>query len=82
MIEIIGFIGVLFLELSMLPQLVKTYKTKKASDISIVYLIVLSLGLFLLLVYSIIIQDIVFICGNSLSLLLTALEGIGAWKWK
>jgi MtN3 and saliva related transmembrane protein len=82
MIALIGLVGVLFVELSILPQIVKTYRTKKASDISLMYLTLLLLGLLLLLLYSIIIYDVVFILGNSLSLSLTIVETVGAWKWK
>jgi len=71
MFEIMGLIGSLTLCISALPQIVKTYRTKKADDLSISYLIILMLGMALMMIYSLHIGDPIFIFGNSLSVLST-----------
>lgn len=68
MFEIMGTIGSLIICISALPQIMKTYKTKKADDISIPYLLLLMFGMTLTMIYSIYTGDPVFIFGNSLSL--------------
>jgi MtN3 and saliva related transmembrane protein len=69
--EIMGTIGSLIICISALPQIVKTYRTKKADDISISYLIILMSGMSLMMIYSLYVGDMVFIFGNSLSVLST-----------
>ena len=56
---------------SAIPQVVKTYKTRQAGDLSIAYLITLMLGLALLQAYCLHVGDLIFIIGNSCSLLMT-----------
>ena len=71
MFEIMGTIGSLIICISSLPQIVKTYRTKKADDLSISYLIILMFGMTLMMIYSLHNGDPVFIFGNSLSVLST-----------
>ncbi|MFH0926919.1 MAG: SemiSWEET family transporter [bacterium] len=71
--EAIGIIGSLIVCASAIPQVIKTYKTKRANDLSIVYLFILLFGIILLQIYSLYIRDFVFIFGNTLSLLTTGL---------
>lgn len=71
MFEIMGTIGSLIICISALPQIAKTYRTKKANDLSISYLIILMFGMTLMMIYSLHIGDPIFIFGNSLSVLST-----------
>jgi len=71
MFEIMGTIGSLIICISTLPQIVKTYRTKKANDLSISYLIILMFGMTLMTIYSFHVGDPIFIFGNSLSVLST-----------
>jgi len=57
----------------------KTYRTKSARDLSITYLMTLMTGIILLTVYSIYIRDLVFIFGNTLSMLSV---GILMFLWR
>lgn len=66
--EFVGITGTLIICLSVIPQLIKTYRTKSAKDLSVTYLITLTAGLFLLVIYSLYIGNRVFIFGNVLSL--------------
>lgn len=71
MFGLIGTVGSLILCISALPQIMKTYRTKKADDISISYLMTLMSGMTLTTIYSLYVGDLVFIFGNSLSVLST-----------
>lgn len=51
MIETIGFLGAALLTISAIPQAIKTYKSKKADDLSISMLLSWSIGCFLMFVY-------------------------------
>ena len=67
--EFLGITGSLIICGSVIPQVMKTYRTKSARDLSITYLMTLMTGIILLTVYSIYIRDLVFIFGNTLSML-------------
>jgi MtN3 and saliva related transmembrane protein len=73
MFEIMGTIGSLIICISALPQIAKTYRTKKANDLSISYLMILMSGMTLMMIYSLHIGDLIFIFGNSLSVLSTGI---------
>jgi len=67
--EFLGMTGSLIICGSVIPQVMKTYRTKSARDLSITYLMTLMTGIILLTVYSIYVRDLVFIFGNTLSML-------------
>jgi len=67
--EFLGIAGSLIICGSVIPQLIRTYRTKSARDLSITYLMTLMTGIILLTVYSIYVRDLVFIFGNTLSML-------------
>ncbi|MBC7933947.1 MAG: SemiSWEET transporter [Rhizobacter sp.] len=56
--------------ISMLPQLIKTYKEKKAGDISYAMLAILMVGLGLWVWYGIVKNDWIIIVSNAISLLI------------
>ena len=63
--DLIGIIaGVLVLS-SFIPQLLKAYKTKKMSDVSIHLMILIASGMFLWVIYGLIRNDIVIIGTNA-----------------
>jgi len=76
--EILGTTGSLILCASAIPQIVKTYRTKRSGDLSFMYLATLMFGLMLLMVYSIYVRDFVFIFGNTLALSST---GVMIYFW-
>jgi MtN3 and saliva related transmembrane protein len=77
--EFLGITGSLIICASIIPQVIKTYRTKSARDLSITYLSALMTGIVLLMIYSIYIGDMVFIFGNTLSMLSVSLLMI-LWK--
>jgi MtN3 and saliva related transmembrane protein len=63
--NLIGFLAALLSALSMAPQVVKVYRTKKTEDLSLWAFSVLSSGLLLWLIYGILIQSPPVIIGNT-----------------
>ena len=77
--EFLAVLGSLIICASIIPQLIKTCRTKSAKDISISYLVTLMLGVVLLMIYSIYVRDTVFIFGNILTLISIGVL-IGLWR--
>jgi len=71
--ETIGIAGMVIICISGLPQLYKTIKTKSVKDLSLPFFIMIIIGAFLLLVYSFYIDDLIYIVGNILTVLITLL---------
>jgi MtN3 and saliva related transmembrane protein len=67
---------------SLLPQLIKTIKEKKADDISKLMLFILLVGVAMWIVYGIMRNDLPIIITNSFSLLLNVLMIILRIKYK
>ncbi|MBC7422975.1 MAG: SemiSWEET transporter [Ferruginibacter sp.] len=67
---IIGFVAGILTAISMLPQLIKTLKEKKAEEVSPVMLVVLISGVLLWIVYGAIKKDFPILITNSISFLL------------
>jgi MtN3 and saliva related transmembrane protein len=68
--NIVGISAGIFTAVSLLPQIVKIIKEKKARDISLFYLVVLFLGLVLWTYYGVLKKDVPIIATNAFSLLL------------
>ncbi len=67
-ITIIGFVAGMLTAVSMLPQVIKTFKEKKAEDVSILMLVVLLSGVGLWIYYGVQKKDVPIIISNSISL--------------
>ena len=78
----IGIIAGVFTATSMLPQLIKVIKEKKADDISLLMLIVLLTGISLWVVYGVMKKDMPIIATNAFSLLVNALMIFFRIKYK
>jgi MtN3 and saliva related transmembrane protein len=69
-IQIVGLVAGTLTSGSLIPQLIKTIKEKKAEDVSIGMLLVLMLGVATWIVYGFLREDLPIIITNSFSLLL------------
>ena len=67
--DIIGIAAGVFTASSLIPQVVKTLKEKKAEDVSLLMLFILQAGLVLWIIYGIKRDDFPIIITNSFSLL-------------
>lgn len=52
MLEVIGFIAGFLVSIALLPQVIKTFKSKSSKDISLCWTIILMSGLFLWILYA------------------------------
>lgn len=67
---------------SLIPQLVKVLREKKAADVSLGMLLVLFAGLTLWIYYGIIKEDLIIIISNGFSLLINVALSIVSVKYK
>jgi MtN3 and saliva related transmembrane protein len=69
-IEIMGIIAGGLTTTSLVPQVVKTYKSRSAADLSLKMFSLFSLGVLLWLIYGVINKDLPIILANAFTLLL------------
>lgn len=67
-INFLGFAAATLTTIAFLPQLIQVWQTKSAKDVSLVMLITFCLGIFLWLVYGILISSKPVIFANFLTL--------------
>ena len=67
---IIGIAASILTAISLMPQLIKIWKEKKAEDVSLLMLVVLLAGLSLWVWYGINIKDNIIIIANGISILI------------
>ena len=72
-IKWVGIVAGIFTAVSLLPQLVKLIKSKKAEDISFFFLVILFCGLGLWVWYGFLREDIPIIATNSFSFLVNGI---------
>jgi len=70
---IIGLIAGVCTTASFLPQVVKTIRTKEAKDLSMTMYLVLAAGIFLWIIYGILIESLPVISANAVSFVLAAI---------
>jgi MtN3 and saliva related transmembrane protein len=80
--EIVGIAAGVCTSSALLPQLIKLVKTRKAEDISLIYLMILFAGLALWIWYGVLRDDPPIIFTNAFSLLLNILILILGIKFK
>jgi MtN3 and saliva related transmembrane protein len=66
-ITIVGLVAALFTTVSLLPQLIKVWKTKSTKDISGGMFLFFCSGVFLWFIYGIFVNDFPIIIANSLA---------------
>ncbi len=72
-ITIVGLIAAVLTTSAQLPQAVRAFRTKKTGDISLMMFIILSIGVFMWLIYGILIWDIPLITANIVSFALAVM---------
>lgn len=70
-VEMLGFLGGALVTISLLPQVIKSFRTKSTKDISIVYTLVLMTGLALWISYAILNNIVPLLIFASIELLIT-----------
>ena len=72
-IEIFGYIAAVLTTAAFLPQLIKTLKTKKADDVSLITLIMFIVGVLCWIIYGYKISSIPILLANLITLILNLL---------
>jgi MtN3 and saliva related transmembrane protein len=80
--EILGIAGSLIMCVSAVPQIIKTYRTKCSDGLSISYLLILTAGMSLIMIYSLYVMNMVFIFGNGLALLLMGILIVLCFRYR
>ncbi len=68
-ITILGLVAATLTTSAFLPQMIKTWQSKSAKDVSLGMLITFCIGVFLWLIYGLYIQALPIILANSLTLI-------------
>jgi MtN3 and saliva related transmembrane protein len=82
MTEIVGITAGICTSISLLPQLVKLRKHKKAEDISLFYLSILFVGLSLWVWYGVLREDLPIMVTNGFSLVINGIIIVLGVKYK
>ena len=72
-IEIFGYIAAILTTAAFLPQLIKTLKTKKADDVSLITLVMFIIGVLCWIIYGYKISSIPILLANLITLILNLL---------
>lgn len=70
-IELLGYLGGGLVTISLLPQVIKSFKTKSTKDISVVYTLILMTGLAFWVIYATLNSIIPLLIFASIELLIT-----------
>lgn len=73
-VEIIGYVAAIIGTSLMLPQVIKTYKSKKVNDLSLGMLVLYFLNCLLWLTYGIFIQAMPLIVCNFIALIISIVQ--------
>jgi MtN3 and saliva related transmembrane protein len=73
---IIGIIAGSFTTLSFLPQLIKVIKTKQTKDLSLITFSLFAFGVFLWLIYGLLLRELPIILANAVTLIFVALIAV------
>jgi MtN3 and saliva related transmembrane protein len=68
-ITILGLVAATLTTFSFLPQLLKTWRTKSAKDVSYIMLISFNIGIFLWLIYGLYLSALPIILANLITLI-------------
>lgn len=80
--EVVGLIASAFLSFSGLPQVIKSYRTKKVEDISVIMIILFLLGFCLWIVYGVAISELPIIIVNGISIVFMTLALVLKIKYR
>tara|TARA_Y100000034_G_C6640513_1_gene279956 strand:+ start:199 stop:453 length:255 start_codon:yes stop_codon:yes gene_type:complete len=81
-IDIIGFLAGTFTTIALMPQVVKAWKTKSTRDVSLIWAITLTIGVFLWLVYGILIKSLPIVIANTMTFILSVIVLILKIRYK
>jgi len=71
-VDILGYIAGLLILVSLVPQIIKSWKTKSTKDISLLRYIIYIIGIIMWLIYGSLLNNGPMIISNSINLLLAS----------
>lgn len=71
MVTYLGFLAAILTTVAFLPQVLKTFKTKKTNDLSLITYILLTVGMLLWGLYGFLNNDIPLVLANAITFLLS-----------
>lgn len=80
-VELLGYAAGTISTLTFLPQVIKTWKTKKAGDVSLLMFVFATISVIMWLVYGILINNGSIIYTNGIIFVLSLLMLYFKWKW-
>jgi MtN3 and saliva related transmembrane protein len=69
--DVFGYIGMVSLTITLIPQLIKVYKTKKANDLSYIFMLLNMFTCVCFLAYGIILNETPLLISNTIVILQT-----------
>jgi MtN3 and saliva related transmembrane protein len=81
LITLLGLVAAFLTTVSSVPQVIKTFKTKRTKDLSLSWLLLFVSGLFFWLVYGLFIGDLPLILANSIGFLLAFSLLVMKWRF-
>ena len=81
-VDTLGFVGTAILGVTMLPQVFKTFKEKKANDLSLIYLLLQLSANFLFITYGYFISSLPVIISNGIVSLCSSSLIYAKYKYK
>ena len=73
-VTLLGLVAAALTTTAFLPQVLKTWRSKSAKDVSLSMLISFSIGVFLWLIYGVCIQSLPVIIANSVTFILSSIN--------
>ena len=73
-VTLLGLVAAALTTTAFLPQLLKTWRSKSAKDVSLGMLVTFSIGVFLWLIYGLFIQSLPVIIANLVTLILSSIN--------
>jgi len=81
-ITLLGLLAGTLTTAAFVPQLLKTWQSRSARDISMLWLATFTTGIFLWLIYGLLIQSLPVILANGITLVLTLLILFFKWRFR
>ena len=81
-VEIIGFAAGTLTTVALLPKVIRAWKTKLTRDVSLLWAVALTIGVFLWLVYGVFIKSLPIIIANVFTFILAVIVLVLKMKYK
>lgn len=77
-----GYVGGTMTTLALVPQVIKTLRTRETRSISLGMYLLFTIGVFLWFLYGVQLHAMPMILANGITLLLSIILLVAKWRWK